>query len=43
MRIGYITNNASRPARVVAEHLASFGLDVIADERGDVPRRRPPS
>ena len=30
MRIGYITNNASRPARVVAEHLASFGLDVIA-------------
>ncbi|GAA0602080.1 HAD-IIA family hydrolase [Kribbella sandramycini] len=32
MRIGYITNNASRPARVVAEHLASFGLDVIADD-----------
>jgi HAD superfamily hydrolase (TIGR01450 family) len=33
MRIGYITNNASRPASVVAEHLASFGLDVLA---GDV-------
>jgi glycerol-1-phosphatase len=32
MRIGYITNNASRPASVVAEHLASFGLDVIADD-----------
>jgi glycerol 3-phosphatase-2 len=30
MRIGYITNNASRPPLVVAEHLASFGLDVIA-------------
>lgn len=32
MRIGFITNNASRPAQVVAEHLASFGLDVIADD-----------
>ena len=32
MRIGYITNNASRPASVVAEHLASFGLDVIAED-----------
>lgn len=32
LRIGYITNNASRPASVVAEHLASFGLDVIADD-----------
>lgn len=32
LRIGYITNNASRPAAVVAEHLASFGLDVIADD-----------
>ncbi|HEY4571788.1 MAG TPA: HAD-IIA family hydrolase [Kribbella sp.] len=32
MRIGYITNNASRPAGVVAEHLASFGLDVIAED-----------
>ncbi|MEU4290586.1 HAD-IIA family hydrolase [Kribbella sp. NPDC026596] len=32
MRIGYITNNASRPARIVAEHLASFGLDVIAED-----------
>lgn len=32
MRIGYITNNASRPARIVAEHLASFGLDVLADD-----------
>ncbi|TDO35591.1 HAD superfamily hydrolase (TIGR01450 family) [Kribbella sp. VKM Ac-2527] len=32
MRLGYITNNASRPASVVAEHLASFGLDVIADD-----------
>ncbi|MEU4395690.1 HAD-IIA family hydrolase [Kribbella sp. NPDC023855] len=32
MRIGYITNNASRPASVVAEHLASFGLDVIGED-----------
>lgn len=32
LRIGYITNNASRPASVVAEHLASFGLDVIAED-----------
>ncbi|HEU4948057.1 MAG TPA: HAD-IIA family hydrolase [Kribbella sp.] len=32
LRIGYVTNNASRPAAVVAEHLASFGLDVIADD-----------
>ncbi|HEY0475819.1 MAG TPA: HAD-IIA family hydrolase [Kribbella sp.] len=32
LRIGYVTNNASRPASVVAEHLASFGLDVIADD-----------
>jgi glycerol 3-phosphatase-2 len=32
MRIGYITNNASRPARVVAEHLASFGLEVTAED-----------
>ena len=32
MRLGYITNNASRPASVVAQHLASFGLDVIADD-----------
>ncbi|MEI8411684.1 MULTISPECIES: HAD-IIA family hydrolase [unclassified Kribbella] len=32
LRIGYITNNASRPARIVAEHLASFGLDVTADD-----------
>ncbi|TDW79221.1 HAD superfamily hydrolase (TIGR01450 family) [Kribbella pratensis] len=32
MRIGYITNNASRPAGIVAEHLASFGLDVIAED-----------
>ncbi|GAB3836808.1 HAD-IIA family hydrolase [Kribbella italica] len=32
LRIGYITNNASRPASVVAEHLASFGLEVIAED-----------
>jgi glycerol-1-phosphatase len=32
MRIGYITNNASRPAAVVAEHLSSFGLDVAAED-----------
>jgi HAD superfamily hydrolase (TIGR01450 family) len=32
MRIGFITNNASRPARVVAEHLSSFGLDVLPDD-----------
>lgn len=30
MRIGYITNNASRPASVVAEHLSSFGLEVTS-------------
>jgi len=30
LRIGYITNNASRPAKVVADHLSSFGLDVTA-------------
>jgi glycerol-1-phosphatase len=32
MRIGYITNNASRPAMAVAEHLRSFGLDVTSDD-----------
>jgi glycerol 3-phosphatase-2 len=32
MRIGYVTNNASRPASAVAAHLASFGLDVIAED-----------
>lgn len=32
LRIGYITNNASRPASVVAEHLASFGLDVLTED-----------
>lgn len=33
LRIGYITNNASRPPDAVAEHLRSFGLTV---EPGDV-------
>jgi glycerol-1-phosphatase len=32
MRLGYITNNASRPPMVVAEHLRSFGLDVTSDD-----------
>jgi len=31
-RVGYITNNASRTAASVAEHLASFGLTVVADD-----------
>ncbi|CAD5997017.1 HAD-IIA family hydrolase [Agreia sp. COWG] len=30
LRIGYITNNASRTDVQVAEHLASFGLNVVA-------------
>jgi glycerol-1-phosphatase len=32
LRIGYITNNASRPAAVVAEHLSSFGLEVTTED-----------
>lgn len=32
LRLGYITNNASRPADVVAEHLSSFGLEVTGDD-----------
>ena len=31
-KIGYITNNASRTDRQVAEHLSSFGLDVAASD-----------
>ncbi len=31
VRVGYITNNASRTAGAVAEQLAGFGLDVSAD------------
>jgi glycerol 3-phosphatase-2 len=31
-RIGYITNNASRTAQSVAEHLSSLGLTVAADD-----------
>ena len=32
VRVGYITNNASRTAASVAEHLTSLGLDVAADD-----------
>lgn len=31
-RIGYITNNAARTPASVAEHLASLGLDAVADD-----------
>ncbi len=31
-RVGYITNNASRTPQTVAEQLASFGLDVTAND-----------
>lgn len=31
-RVGYITNNASRTASDVAEHLAGLGLTVVADD-----------
>jgi HAD superfamily hydrolase (TIGR01450 family) len=32
VRVGYITNNASRTAASVAEHLSSLGLTVAADD-----------
>ncbi len=32
MRVGYITNNASRTAASVAEHLTGLGLSVTADD-----------
>ena len=32
LRVGYITNNASRTAASVAEHLSSLGLTVVADD-----------
>lgn len=32
MRMGYVTNNASRTPEVVAEHLSSFGLDVAVED-----------
>jgi glycerol 3-phosphatase-2 len=32
VRVGYITNNASRTAASVAEHLSSLGLSVTADD-----------
>lgn len=32
MRVGYLTNNASRTAASVAEHLAELGLHVVADD-----------
>lgn len=32
IRVGYITNNASRTAASVAEHLTSLGLHVVADD-----------
>ena len=32
IRVGYITNNASRTDRQVAEHLSRFGLDVAASD-----------
>ena len=31
-RVGYLTNNASRTAASVAEHLTSLGLSVVAEE-----------
>lgn len=31
-RLGYVTNNASRTATSVAEHLSSLGLTVVADD-----------
>lgn len=31
-RVGYLTNNASRTAASVAEHLSSLGLTVVADD-----------
>ncbi|MFD1713065.1 HAD-IIA family hydrolase [Amnibacterium flavum] len=32
IRVGYITNNASRSDSIVAKHLADFGLNVTADD-----------
>ncbi len=32
MRVGYITNNASRTADSVAEHLSELGLSVVGDD-----------
>ncbi|TWD74691.1 HAD superfamily hydrolase (TIGR01450 family) [Kribbella amoyensis] len=32
VRIGFVTNNASRPPGAVAEHLTSFGLDVLTED-----------
>lgn len=32
MRVGYITNNASRTAESVAEHLCELGLTVVGDD-----------
>ena len=32
MRLAYVTNNAARPPRVVAEHLTSLGVDAGPDE-----------
>jgi glycerol-1-phosphatase len=32
IRIGYLTNNASRTPAAVAEHLSSLGLHVVADD-----------
>jgi glycerol 3-phosphatase-2 len=32
IRVGYITNNASRTAASVAEHLSELGLTVVADD-----------
>ncbi|MCU1470986.1 MAG: family hydrolase [Glaciihabitans sp.] len=32
IRVGYITNNASRTAASVAEHLTGMGLSVVADD-----------
>lgn len=32
MRVGYITNNASRTADSVAQHLSDLGLTVVADD-----------
>src|ERR1700733_10811297 len=32
VKVGYITNNASRTPASVAEHLSSLGLHVVADD-----------
>src|SRR5690606_315756 len=40
MRLGYITNNASRTDAAVAEHLTGLGLTVAADDVVTSPQAR---